>query len=102
MIRLSAGKSKTNRILSAVGLIAIVLWGTTPPLAPIESGGSSGTLLLTGSLNSPSTHTNTAPERSGAGWCTVLPSTIRESQRFKVAARFARTNDYGNDSDRRG
>jgi hypothetical protein len=39
MIRLSAGKFRTNRILSAVGLIAIVLLGTRPPARAKEAGG---------------------------------------------------------------
>ncbi len=88
MIRLSAGKSKTNRILSAVGLIVIVLLRTAPP--PRAKGGwwRFRHLIAHGQPNSPSAHTNTAPERSGAGWYEVVPSRIRESQRFKVTARF--------------
>jgi len=93
MIRLIAGKSRTNRILSAAGPITIVLLGTASCLAPRRLVGGSGTLLLTGSLNSPSAHTNPAPEWLGSGWYEGVPSTSREAQRFTVAARFARTND---------
>ena len=52
MIRLSAGKFRTIRILSAVGLIAIVLLGTTSTPGPKEAGGGSGTFSVTGSWKS--------------------------------------------------
>ena len=89
MIRLSAGKLRTIRILSPVGLIAIVFVRDHVHPRAKEAGGGvqapSRLQAVVAALRSP--HRNTAPERPG-GWCKLVLNRIRESQWFKVTDRF--------------
>jgi len=89
MIRLSAGKLRTIRILSPAGLIAIVFVRDHVHPRAKEAGGGVQTpsrlQAAVAAFRSP--HSDTAPERPG-GWCKLVLNRIRESQSFKVTDRF--------------
>ena len=89
MIRLSAGKLRTIRILSPAGLIAIVFVRDHVHPRAKEAGGGVQTpsrlQAAVAAFRSP--HSDTAPERPG-GWCKLVLNRIRESQSFKVSDRF--------------